>query len=92
MMGGFTFWALVSKCGKLVSTGFGFVSKTSKSAIRKYRNVSRMAVANATGFTYAQVEHYELGDCMPSTEFLFMFTQIFKCLINEIFKLSIKKF
>lgn len=61
-------------------------------SIRKYRNISRMAVANATGFTYAQVEHYELGNCMPSTEFLFMFSQIFKCSVDEIFKLSIKKF
>ena len=61
-------------------------------AIRKYRNISRMAVANATGFTYAQVEHYELGNCMPSTEFLFMFSQIFKCSVDEIFRLSIKKF
>lgn len=61
-------------------------------AIRKYRNVSRMAVANATGFTYAQVEHYELGNCIPSAEFLFMFSQIFKCSVDELFELSIKKF
>lgn len=36
--GGFTFWVLVSKCGKLVSTGPGYVSKTSKSAIRLMRS------------------------------------------------------
>ena len=61
-------------------------------AIRVERGKSLLGVANATGCSFAMVRHYEKGNAFPKANFLFIFSQIFGCSIDELFKQSIKKF
>lgn len=56
------------------------------SAIREENNITRAAVANATGYSYPRVRHFELGNTLPTLDFLYKFSIIFGCSIDELIK------
>ena len=60
-------------------------------SIRTQKNVSRAELVSATGFSYPRVRHFEMGNTLPTLDFLFRFTKIFGCTIDEMIKVATEK-
>ena len=61
-------------------------------SIRESHWFSRAEIADATGYSYAKVRHYEMGHTLPTLDFLYKFTQMFDCSIDELIRpLKIQK-
>lgn len=52
-------------------------------SIMEQQNVSRATISNATGYSYLKVRHYEIGNALLTLNFLFKFSRIFGCSIDE---------
>ena len=57
-------------------------------SIREHYHVTRKEIVNATGYSYPKVRHIEMGNTLPSLDFLLKYCEMFGCSIDEIVKNS----
>lgn len=60
-------------------------------SIREQQYISRAKICSATGYSYPRVRHYEMGNTIPTLDFLFKFSKIFGCSIDDLIKVATKK-
>ena len=60
-------------------------------SIREQQNISRAAICNATGYSYPRVRHFEMGNTLPTLDFIFKFSKMFGCSIDEMIKVASQK-
>ena len=60
-------------------------------SIREQQYISRAEICSATGYSYPRVRHYEMGNTLPTLDFLFKFSKIFGCSIDELIKVATEK-
>ena len=60
-------------------------------SIREQQYISRVEICSATGYSYPRVRHYETGNTLPTLDFLFKFSKIFGCSIDELIKVATEK-
>ena len=54
--------------------------------------VARRATANGWGcYSYLRVRHYEIGNSLPTLNFMLKFKKIFGCSIDEMIKVPTEK-
>lgn len=60
-------------------------------SIREQQYISRAEICSATGYSYTRVRHYEMGNTLPTLDFLFKLSKIFGCSIDELIKVATEK-
>lgn len=60
--------------------------------IRQDHNVTRLQLAYCMNWKYTSIRNYEKGISMPTTIFLFKFSQLFGCSIDELLQISNNSF